>query len=113
MTLVPMYKVCLSCRRRYSWNPDAAQMQCPYCHGVAPAIHEALKRRVPHQVSKIKFKYYGTNIGAVMERLPTAKIISKEHGMAYTIQVEAIGKEKERVEKWLQRQGDKVKVMSS
>ena len=75
-------------------------------------IREVLKKIVPHQVSKIVFKYSGINISSVMERLPAAKIISKEHGMTYTIQVEAIGKEKERIEKWLQRQGDKVKVLN-
>ncbi len=31
MTMVPMYKKCPRCRRRYSWNPDAGQMWCPYC----------------------------------------------------------------------------------
>lgn len=72
MTMMPVYKVCPSCRRKYSWNPDAMKMQCPYCHGVAPMMHEALKKIVPHQVSKIVFKYHGLNIGAVMERLPTA-----------------------------------------
>lgn len=112
MTLTSMYKVCPSCKRRYSWNPDAMQIRCPYCHGVTPMMREVLKKIVPYQVSKIVFKYYGINISSVMERLPTAKIISSEQGMVYTIQVEAIGKEKERIEKWLQRQGDRVKVLN-
>lgn len=112
MTLMPMYKVCPFCRRRYSWNPDAMQIRCPYCRGIAPMTHEVLKKIVPFQVFKIVFKYYGINIGLMMERLPTAKIISRECGMVYTIQVEAIGKEKERIEKCLQRQEDRVKVLN-
>lgn len=112
MTLIPMYKVCPFCRRRYSWNPDAMQIRCPYCYGVAPMMCEVLKKIVPHHVSKIVFKYYGINISSVMELLPVAKIISIERGMVYTIQVEAIGKEKERIEKWLRRQGDRVKVLN-
>ena len=112
MTLISTYKVCPSCRRRYSWNPDEMQIQCPYCYGVAPMAREILKKIVPRQVSKMVFKYYGININTVMERFPTALIISREHGMTYTIQVEAIGKEKERIESWLRKQGDRVKVLN-
>lgn len=31
MSIVPMYKKCLRCKRRYSWNPDVGRMGCPYC----------------------------------------------------------------------------------
>lgn len=31
MTMVPMYKKCPRCKRRYSWNPDVGRMWCPYC----------------------------------------------------------------------------------
>ena len=31
MTMVPMYKKCPKCKRRYSWNPDVGKMCCPYC----------------------------------------------------------------------------------
>ena len=34
MTMVPMYKKCPRCRRRYSWNPDVGQMRCPYCESL-------------------------------------------------------------------------------
>mgnify|MGYP004498740321 CR=1 FL=1 len=31
MTIMPMFKICPKCKRRYSWNPDARNMWCPYC----------------------------------------------------------------------------------
>lgn len=31
MTMVPMYKTCSRCKRKYSWNPDVGKMWCPYC----------------------------------------------------------------------------------
>lgn len=31
MTMMPIYKICPKCKRKYSWNPDAGQMWCPYC----------------------------------------------------------------------------------
>ena len=35
MTVMPMYKRCPKCKRRYSWNPDAGNMWCPYCGPLA------------------------------------------------------------------------------
>ena len=31
MTMVPMFKKCPRCKRKYSWNPDVGKMWCPYC----------------------------------------------------------------------------------
>lgn len=31
MTLVPEYKTCPKCHRKYSWNPDVGKMFCPHC----------------------------------------------------------------------------------
>lgn len=31
MTMVPMYKTCSRCKRKYFWNPDVGKMWCPYC----------------------------------------------------------------------------------
>lgn len=31
MTMLPMYKKCSRCKRKYSWNPDVGKMWCPYC----------------------------------------------------------------------------------
>ena len=34
MTIVPMFKVCSKCKKRYSWNPDVGKIICPYCKGI-------------------------------------------------------------------------------
>ena len=31
MTMIPMYKRCPICKKKYSWNPDVGQMFCPNC----------------------------------------------------------------------------------
>ena len=31
MTLVPVYKKCPKCKKKYSWNPDVGHMWCPTC----------------------------------------------------------------------------------
>ncbi|MCD7826048.1 MAG: hypothetical protein LUH14_08820 [Clostridiaceae bacterium] len=31
MTMLPMYKKCRKCGRRYSWNPDVGNIWCPKC----------------------------------------------------------------------------------
>ena len=31
MTLIPVYKKCARCKKKYSWNPDAGNMFCPNC----------------------------------------------------------------------------------
>lgn len=34
MTMIPMYKRCRTCGKKYSWNPDVGQFMCPYCLGL-------------------------------------------------------------------------------
>lgn len=34
MTMVPMWKKCPKCHRKYGWNPDVGNFNCPYCHGL-------------------------------------------------------------------------------
>lgn len=34
MTIIPMYKTCPKCHKRYSWNPDVGRFNCPYCGGI-------------------------------------------------------------------------------
>lgn len=29
--MVPMWKICPRCKKKYSWNPDVGQMWCPRC----------------------------------------------------------------------------------
>ena len=31
MTMVPMYKICPICKKRYAWNPDVGRFFCPSC----------------------------------------------------------------------------------
>lgn len=31
MTIMPHWKICPRCHKRYDWNPDVGVMKCPYC----------------------------------------------------------------------------------
>lgn len=53
----------------------------------------------PH---KVKFKYYGADLDSVLDRLPTAKVLSEEKG-SYLIEAEVFGKG---IDMWLRSQGD-------
>lgn len=56
------------------------------------------------KLQKVKFKYLGQNIEAILDRLPTAKILSEEDGI-YIIEAEVFGKG---IDMWLRSQGDLV-----
>ncbi len=56
------------------------------------------------KLQKTKFKYSGPSIEAVLDRLPTAKIISEENGI-YTIEAETFGTG---IDMWLKSQGENV-----
>lgn len=34
MTLLPMWKKCPKCHKKYDWNPDVGRFFCPYCYGL-------------------------------------------------------------------------------
>ena len=59
------------------------------------------------KLQKIKFKYSGPDVDAVLDRLPTAKILSEENGV-YTVSAEVFGKG---VEMWVRSQGEMVKLL--
>jgi len=59
------------------------------------------------KLQKVKFKYSGSSIEAVLDRLPTAKILSEEDGV-YVVSAEVFGKG---VDMWLRSQGDCVEVI--
>lgn len=59
------------------------------------------------ELQRVKFKYYGESVEAVLDRLPTAKILAEEKGV-YTISAEVFGKG---IDMWLRSQGDKVEVV--
>lgn len=56
------------------------------------------------KLQKIKFKYSGENIEAVLDRLPTAEVLCEEEGV-YTVAAEVFGKG---IEMWLRSQGNAV-----
>lgn len=56
------------------------------------------------KLQKVKFRYTGPDVDAVLDRLPTAKIIGEEDGV-FTISAEVFGKG---IEMWLNSQGDAI-----
>lgn len=56
------------------------------------------------KLQKVKFKYRGENVEAILDRLPTAKILDEEDGV-YTISAEVFGKG---IDMWLRSQGDSI-----
>lgn len=59
------------------------------------------------KLQKIKFWYKGPSVEAVLDRLPTAKIL-QHNGNGYLISAEVFGKG---INMWLRSQGDMVKVV--
>lgn len=59
------------------------------------------------KLQRVTFKYSGLNVEAVLDRLPTAKILSEENGI-YTISAEVFGKG---IDMWLRSQGDVVEIV--
>lgn len=59
------------------------------------------------KLQKVKFEYTGESIEAVLDRLPTAKVLSEEEGK-YVVQAEVFGKG---IDMWLRSQGERVRVV--
>ena len=59
------------------------------------------------KLQRIRFKYSGYSVEAVLDRLPTAKIEKEEDGV-YTISAEVFGKG---IDMWLRSQGDMVDII--
>lgn len=52
MTMMPVYKKCPRCNRRFLWNPDTGQFSCPQCgHAVVPGMGD-----VPMHENKEPYK---------------------------------------------------------
>ena len=60
------------------------------------------------KLQKVKFKYSGVDIDAVLDRLPTAQVLSEENG-TYTVCAEVFGKG---IDMWLKSQGTLVEIIS-
>ncbi|NBH13134.1 WYL domain-containing transcriptional regulator [Lachnospiraceae bacterium] len=58
-------------------------------------------------LQKIKFRYFGNDIDAVLDRLPTAKILENDRGI-YTLRAEVFGKG---IDMWLKSQGEMIEVL--
>lgn len=56
------------------------------------------------KLQKVKFKYSGGDIDAILDRLPTAKVL-EENGEVFTIRAEVFGKG---IDKWLKSQGESI-----
>lgn len=59
------------------------------------------------KLRRVRFKYTGYSVEAVLDRLPTAKVESQEDG-AYIITAEVFG---DGIDMWLRSQGDGVEVL--
>lgn len=59
------------------------------------------------KLQKVKFKYSGRSVEAVLDKLPTAQILDEENGV-YTIVAEVFGKG---IDMWLRSQGENVEVL--
>jgi predicted DNA-binding transcriptional regulator YafY len=59
------------------------------------------------RLQKVKFQYSGTDIDAILDRLPTAEIMDEQYGV-YTVSAEVFGTG---IHMWLRSQGDYVKVI--
>lgn len=59
------------------------------------------------ELRRIKFQYTGLSVEAVLDRIPTAQILSEEDGR-YTIQAEVFG---DGIDMWIKSQGDYVKLI--
>lgn len=56
---------------------------------------------------KVKFQYSGTDIDAVLDRLPTAQVLAEKDGID-TVSVEVFGTE---TNMWLRSQGNMIKMI--
>ncbi len=55
-------------------------------------------------LQKVRFKYTGMSVDSVLDRLPTARIVSEE-GEAYEIEAEVFGKG---IDMWVRSQGERI-----
>ena len=66
------------------------------------------------KLRKVKFRYSGYSVEAILDRLPTAKILDEEphedgKRTVYTISAEVFG---DGIDMWLRSQGDNIVVLS-
>lgn len=59
------------------------------------------------KLKKVKFEFYGDSVEFILDKLPTAEILSQKDGV-YTISAESYGNG---IDMWLRSQGDIVKII--
>ncbi len=59
------------------------------------------------RLQRIKFKYTGDDVDAILDKLPTAKILSEENG-TFTLSAEVFGKG---IDMWLRSQGEYIQMV--
>lgn len=59
------------------------------------------------KLQTVKFKYSGPDIDAILDRLPTAKILDEDNGI-YTVSAEVFGKG---IDMWVRSQGDAISLI--
>lgn len=59
------------------------------------------------RLRRVKFRYHGTDIDAILDRLPTAKVVSEKDGF-YTVSAEVFG---DGIDMWLRSQGDIIEMV--
>ena len=59
------------------------------------------------RLQKVKFRYSGSDIDAVLDRLPTAQILSEDNGV-HIVSAEVFGKG---IDMWLKSQGDRIAIL--
>ena len=59
------------------------------------------------KLQKVTFQYTGLSVEAILDRLPTARIIDEADGI-FTITAEVFGNG---IQMWLRSQGDQVKIL--
>ena len=61
------------------------------------------------KLQRVKFRYKGTDVDAVLDRLPTAQILEEDNG-SYIISAEVFGTG---INMWLRSQGDYIEMIES
>lgn len=59
------------------------------------------------KLQKIKFRYYGNDLNSILDRLPTAQVISEDDEV-FTLCAEVFGKG---IDMWIKSQGDLIQVL--
>lgn len=59
------------------------------------------------KLKKVKFQYSGNDIDSILDKLPTAQVLSEEDGV-FTVSAEVFG---DGIDMWLRSQGDRVQIV--